>query len=83
MRFAKIVLGALAILRPLADARGSEATERPKRIVIAASAMLDGKGRVLRDTRIAIEGSKIVAIDPKAGPVDYDPAWPDGFAGLD
>jgi hypothetical protein len=34
--------------------------------------VLDGKGRVLRDTRIVIEGSKIVAIDPKAGPVDYD-----------
>jgi imidazolonepropionase-like amidohydrolase len=43
-----------------------------KRIVIAASAVLDGKGRVLHDTRIVIEGSKIVAIDPKAGPVDYD-----------
>ena len=87
MRFAKITLGALAILGPLADARGSAATARPKRIVIAASTMLDGKGRVLRDTRIAIEGSKIVAIDPKAGPVDYDlrgltdlPGWIDAHA---
>ena len=55
-----------------------------KRIVIAASTVLDGKGRVLHDTRIAIEGSKIVALDPKAGPVDYDlrgltvlPGWID------
>ena len=55
-----------------------------KRIVIAASTVLDGKGRVLRNTRIVIEGSKIVAIDPKAGPVDYDlrgltvlPGWID------
>jgi imidazolonepropionase-like amidohydrolase len=52
--------------------------------VIAASALLDGKGRVLGDTRIVIEGSKIIAIDPKAGPVDYDlrgltvlPGWID------
>jgi len=55
-----------------------------KRIVIAASTVLDGKGRVLRNTRIVIEGSKIVAIDPKVGPVDYDlrgltvlPGWID------
>ena len=56
----------------------------PKRIVIAASTVLNGKGRVLHNTRIVIEGSKIAAIDPKAGPVDYDlrgltvlPGWID------
>ena len=43
-----------------------------KRIVIAASTALDGRGHVLHNTRIVVEGSKIVAIDPKAGPVDYD-----------
>ncbi|HEX6043659.1 MAG TPA: amidohydrolase family protein [Pyrinomonadaceae bacterium] len=43
-----------------------------KPIVIAASTVLDGKGRVLHDTHIVIEGSKIVRIDPNAGPVDYD-----------
>jgi imidazolonepropionase-like amidohydrolase len=59
-----------------------------KRIVIAASTVLDGKGRVLRNTRIVIEGSKIIALEPindrKAGPVDYDlrsltvlPGWID------
>jgi imidazolonepropionase-like amidohydrolase len=55
-----------------------------KRIVIAASTVFDGKGRLLRDTRIVVEDSKIVAIDPKAGPVDYDlrgltvlPGWID------
>src|SRR5215472_14632588 len=55
-----------------------------KRIVIAASMLLDGRGRVLHDTRIVIADSKIVAIDPKAGPVDYDlrgltvlPGWID------
>ena len=56
----------------------------PKRIVIAASTVLDGKGHVLRNTRIVIQGSKIVALDAKAGPVDFDlrgltvlPGWID------
>ena len=55
-----------------------------KRIVIAASTLLDGKGHVLHNTRIVVQGSKIVAIDPKAAPVDYDlrgltvlPGWID------
>jgi imidazolonepropionase-like amidohydrolase len=50
---------------------------------------LDGKGRVMHNTRIAIEGSKIAAIDPKAGPVDYDlrgltvlPGWIDAHVQL-
>lgn len=57
---------------------------QPRRIVIAAGTLLDGKGQVLKNTRIVIEGSKIVAIDPNAGPVDYDlrsltvlPGWID------
>jgi imidazolonepropionase-like amidohydrolase len=64
---------------------------KPKRVVIAASMMLDGKGRVLRNARVVIEGSKIVAIytnnAAKAGPVDYDlrgltvlPGWIDAHA---
>jgi len=55
-----------------------------KQIVIAASTVLDGKGGVLHDTRIVVEGSKIVRIDPNAAPVDYDlrgltvlPGWID------
>jgi len=63
----------------------SAAVGQQRRIVIAASTLLDGKGQVLKNTRIVIEGSKIVAIDPKAGPVDYDlsgltvlPGWIDG-----
>src|SRR6516165_8217080 len=55
-----------------------------KRVVIAASTLLDGRGHVLHDTRIVVEGSKIVALDPKASPVDYDlrdltvmPGWID------
>jgi imidazolonepropionase-like amidohydrolase len=59
-------------------------TAHPKRIVIAASTVLDGKGHVLHDSRIAVEGSRIVAIDEQAGPADYDlrgltvlPGWID------
>jgi imidazolonepropionase-like amidohydrolase len=55
-----------------------------QRIVIAAGTLLDGKGGVVHDTRIVVEGSKIVALDPNAGPVDYDltgltvlPGWID------
>jgi imidazolonepropionase-like amidohydrolase len=55
-----------------------------KRKVIAASTILDGKGGILRDTRIVIQGSTIAAIDPRAKPVDYDlrgltvlPGWID------
>ncbi|HZM69477.1 MAG TPA: amidohydrolase family protein [Candidatus Cryosericum sp.] len=40
--------------------------------MIGASAVFDGKGRLLRNTRIVAEGGRIVALDPKAGPVDYD-----------
>src|SRR5436190_22439123 len=59
----------------------------PKRIVIAPSTVLDGKGGVLRDIRIVIEGTKVIALEKtgsKAGPVDYDlrgltvlPGWID------
>ena len=86
MRSAKIIVFILSIAGVCAMAQ--QISARPpaqdKRIVIAASAVLDGKGRVLHDTRIVIEGSKIVAIDPKAGPVNYDlrgltvlPGWID------
>jgi len=86
MRFAKLILCALSFLVVCAPARRiSSQTPAPKpRIVIAASAVLDGRGHVLRNTRIVVEGSKIVAIDPKAGPVTYDlrgltvlPGWID------
>src|SRR5256885_3448297 len=62
----------------------SQVAAQSKRVVIAADTVLDGKGKVLHNTRIVIEGSKIVAIDPKAGPVDFDlrgltvlPGWID------
>jgi imidazolonepropionase-like amidohydrolase len=62
----------------------SQTTAPSRRIVIAASTILDGKGQVLKNTRIVVEGTKIVAIDPKASPIDYDlrgltvlPGWID------
>ena len=86
MRSANTVSATLIILSicvQAQDLRG-QTIQQDKRIVIAASTVLDGKGRVLHDTRIVIEGSKIVAIDPKASPVDYDlrgltlmPGWID------
>jgi len=58
-----------------------------KRIVIRADTILDGKGNTFKNTRIVVEGDKIVAIDPKAGPIDYDlrgltvlPGWIDAHA---
>jgi imidazolonepropionase-like amidohydrolase len=67
----------------------TEPKPQHKRIVIAASIVFDGKGHVLHNTLIVIEGSKIVAIDPKAGPVDYDlrgltvmPGWIDAHVHL-
>ncbi len=61
----------------------------PHRIVLAASTVLDGKGHILRNTRIVVEDSKIIALDPKAAPVDYDlrgmtvlPGWIDAHVHL-
>jgi imidazolonepropionase-like amidohydrolase len=56
----------------------------PSRIVIAVGIALDGRGGVIRDTRLVIQDAKIAAIDPKADPIDYDlrkltvsPGWID------
>ena len=66
------------------SAQAQQTPAQRKRIVIAASTVLDGKGQMIHDTRIVIEGTKIIAIDPKAGPIDYDlrgltvlPGWID------
>src|SRR6202162_2685660 len=86
MRPARIILCLLAILVLCATAQMSSSMPQTqkKRIVIGASMLLDGRGHVSRDTRIVVEGSKIVALDPKAAPVDFDlrgftvvPGWID------
>jgi imidazolonepropionase-like amidohydrolase len=70
----------LAALAALAGA----AAPRQGRTVIAAGTLLDGRGGVLRHTRVVVEGARIVAIDPSASPVDIDlgdrtlmPGWID------
>jgi imidazolonepropionase-like amidohydrolase len=80
------ILGAL-VLCAFREVPPAQNPATNKHIVIAASTVFDGKGRVLHDTRIVIEGSKIIAIDPKAGPVDYDlrrltvmPGWIDAHS---
>ena len=59
-----LLLLGLLVVNPLAAAEN--------RIVIAVSRALDGKGKVLTNTRIVVSGSKIVALDPLASPIDYD-----------
>jgi len=60
------------------------AAQQPRRIVISAGTVVDGRGNVVRNTRIVVEGTRIVSLDPTASPVDYDlshetvmPGWID------
>jgi imidazolonepropionase-like amidohydrolase len=55
-----------------------------RKTVIAAAVVLDGTGSVATNTRVVVEGRRIVAIDPNASPVDIDlggetlmPGWID------
>jgi imidazolonepropionase-like amidohydrolase len=75
--FIRVLVIAALVLPALAAAQEKE-------IVIRASRVLDGKGNVLHDTRIVVQGSKIVRLDSSAGPVTYDlrgttvlPGWID------
>jgi len=87
MRFATVVSCILSITGLCASAPKipAETLPAPHRTVIAASMVIDGKGHILRDVQIVIDGSKIAAISPKIeGPVDYDlrgltvlPGWID------
>jgi imidazolonepropionase-like amidohydrolase len=86
MRSANIILCVVGLLCAWTPARraSSQTPARARRIVLAVSALLDGRGHVIRDTRVVVEGAKIVAVDPKAAPVDYDlrgltvmPGWID------
>jgi len=95
MRGVKIIGAILGVLGVSGMAQRvsaqTPATAQSKRIVITASTVLDGKGKVLRDARIVVEGEKIAAVetkaDAKAAPVDYDlrgltvlPGWIDAHA---
>jgi imidazolonepropionase-like amidohydrolase len=41
-------------------------------IVIAVSTLLDGRGNIVKDTRIVVDHGRIVRVDPKAEPVSID-----------
>lgn len=79
--FCVLALGLSALAPPIS----AQAAPSTHRIVIAAGTVLDGKGKLLKNVRIAIEGSRIVAVNtPVEGPVDYDlrgltvlPGWID------
>jgi imidazolonepropionase-like amidohydrolase len=86
MRSAKIVSFILSLLGvcTLAPQVSSQTPAPNQRLAIAATTVLDGKGHILHNVRIVIEGSKIVSILPGDGPVDYDlrgltvlPGWID------
>jgi imidazolonepropionase-like amidohydrolase len=60
------------------------------RIVLQASTVLDGKGGVLKDQRLVINGSRIESIGKAAGEATYDlrgltlmPGWIDTHVHLD
>ena len=80
----RMLITGLCLLAVLAFGVPAGTSQPPKQIVIAASTVLDGKGGVLHNTRVVVEGSKIVRIDPHAAPVNYDlrgltvlPGWID------
>lgn len=78
------ILGSALAVLALSDNTAGPSAERTKPVIIAAKMLLDGRGHALRDTRIVVEGGKIVKLDPNAGPIDYDlrgltvmPGWID------
>ena len=86
MRVSSIIIcfSIFTVICAAAESHPATVSPRKKQVVIAAKMLFDVRGKVLRDTRIVIEGSKIVALDPKAMPVDYDlrdftvmPGWID------
>jgi imidazolonepropionase-like amidohydrolase len=86
MRVASLIicLSIFAVIGAAAESNSATVSPQKKHLVIAAKMLFDGRGKVLRDTRIVVEGSRIVALDPKALPIDYDlrdftvmPGWID------
>src|SRR5260370_3928522 len=82
------VLGVCWVAQRAASQATGQAQARRKRIAIVATTVFDGKGGVLHDRRIRVEGGIIAAIEAKAvsegAPVDYDlrgltvlPGWSD------
>ena len=68
MRVVRIIPCALGVLWLCASVQriSAQAPAHEKRIAIAAGTVLDGKGGVLHNARIVVEGAKIVAVATKA-----------------
>ena len=62
----------IIVILSVGQAISAQVAVSNRRIVIAASTVLDGKGRVLRDTRIVIEGSKIIELIRRPARWSYD-----------
>ena len=71
MRAIKSICGLLCVIICGVAGIAAQTPEANKEIVIAADTVLDGRGGVMHNTRIVVEGSKIVRIDPNAAPVNY------------
>ena len=71
MRAIKSICGVLCVIICGVAGIAAQTPEANKQIVIAADTLLDGRGGVMHNTRIVVEGSKIVRIDPNAAPVNY------------
>jgi imidazolonepropionase-like amidohydrolase len=59
-------------------------SNQPRPVVIRASTVLDGRGGILRDVALVVEGSRVVRIDTKVSEATYDlrgltvmPGWID------
>jgi imidazolonepropionase-like amidohydrolase len=73
MKAASAVLAVAAIAAAFVSSPVTLSAQAPAApIVIQASTVLDGKGKVLTDVSIVIEGSKIVRIEPATPGATYD-----------
>ena len=79
MRVARTLVLTALLVPAVAGAQG-----QPRPIVIRASTVLDGKGAILRDVAIVVEGTRIARIDSNVPAATYDlrdvtvmPGWID------
>ena len=74
----------LVVLLVVLAGAASASMQAPRRTVIAVGTLIDGRGAIIRSTRIVVQDGRIAAIDATASPVDYDlgsatlmPGWID------
>jgi imidazolonepropionase-like amidohydrolase len=79
MRSARTLVLSSLLVTAVAGAQG-----QPRPVVIRASTVLDGKGAILRDVAIVVEGTRIARIDSNVSAATYDlrgvtvmPGWID------